>query len=34
MFDWSGENGDKSGKCQGILISCVGGNPAGIMFAK
>ena len=27
MFDWSGKNGDKSGKSQGILISCVSGNP-------
>ena len=22
MFDWSGKNGNKSGKRQGILISC------------
>ena len=28
MFDRSGENADKSGKSQGILISCVSGNPA------
>ena len=28
MFDWSGKNADKSGKSQGILISCVSGNPA------
>ena len=27
MFDWSGKNGDKSGKSQGILISCVSGKP-------
>ena len=27
MFDWSGRNTDKSGKGQGILISCVSGNP-------
>ena len=27
MFDWSGKNGKKSGKSQGILISCVSGNP-------
>ena len=27
MFDWSGENADRSGKSQGILISCVSGNP-------
>ena len=27
MFDWSGKNGDMSGKSQGILISCVSGNP-------
>ena len=27
MFDWSGKNGDKSGKSQGILISFVSGNP-------
>ena len=27
MFDWSGENGGKSGKSQGILIYCVSGNP-------
>ena len=31
MFDWSGKNGDKSGKrlgkSQGILTSCVSGNP-------
>ena len=27
MYDWSGKNGDKSGKSQGILISCVSGNP-------
>ena len=26
MFDWSGKNEDKSGKSQGILISCVSGN--------
>ena len=26
MFDWSEENGDKSGESQGILISCVSGN--------
>ena len=28
MFDWSGKNADTSGKGQGILISCVSGNPA------
>ena len=28
MFDWSGINADKSGKSQGILKSCVSGNPA------
>ena len=28
MFDRSGKNADKSGKSQGILISCVSGNPA------
>ena len=27
MFDWSGKNADKSGKSQGILISCVSGKP-------
>ena len=27
MFDWSGKNEDRSGKSQGILISCVSGNP-------
>ena len=27
MFDWSGKNGNKSGKSQGILISCVSGYP-------
>ena len=27
MFDWSGKNAAKSGKSQGILISCVSGNP-------
>ena len=27
IFDWSGKNGNKSGKSQGILISCVSGNP-------
>ena len=31
MFDWSWKNADKSGKrsgkSQGILISCVSGNP-------
>ena len=27
MFDWSGKNGDKSGKSQGIWISCVSYNP-------
>ena len=31
MFDWSGKNGNKSGKksgkSQGILKSCVSGNP-------
>ena len=27
MFDWSGKNADESGKSQGILISCVSGNP-------
>ena len=26
MFDWSGKNGNKSGKSQGILISCMSGN--------
>ena len=26
MFDCSGENGDTSGKGQGILIPCVSGN--------
>ena len=31
MFDWLGENGDKSGKSQGILISCVSGNPDSIL---
>ena len=28
MFDWTGKNEDKSWKSQGILISCVSGNPA------
>ena len=32
MFDWSGDNGDMSGKklgkSHGNLISCVSGNPA------
>ena len=32
MSDWSGDNGDMSGKklgkSQGNLISCVSGNPA------
>ena len=28
MFNWSGKNGDKSGKSQGIMKSCVSGNPA------
>ena len=34
MFDWSGKNADKSGKGQGILISCVSGNPDnnGMLF--
>ena len=27
MFDWLGKNAGKSGKSQGILISCVSGNP-------
>ena len=27
MFTWSRENGDKSGKSQGSLKSCVSGNP-------
>ena len=27
MFDWSGKNANKSGESQGILISCVSGNP-------
>ena len=27
MLVWSGKNGDKSGKNQGILISCVSGKP-------
>ena len=27
MFDWLGKYRDKSGKSQGILISCVSGNP-------
>ena len=27
MFDWSGKNGDNSGKSQGILISCMRCNP-------
>ena len=30
MFDWSGKNADKSGKGQGILISCVSGNPVTV----
>ena len=33
MFDWSGKNGNKSGKSQGILISCVSGNPEFIYSA-
>ena len=32
MFDWSGENADKSEKSQGILISCVSDNPAHILL--
>ena len=28
MLGWSGENGEKSGKSQGILILCASGNPA------
>ena len=31
MFDWSGKNGDKSGKSQGILISCVSGNAVWVL---
>ena len=27
MFYWSVKKGDKSDKSQGILISCVSGNP-------
>ena len=27
VFDWSGKNEDKSGKSQGILITCVSGKP-------
>ena len=27
MINWSGKNGDESGKSQGILKSCVSGNP-------
>ena len=32
MFDWSGKNGDKSGKSQGILIYCVSGNPVKVFL--
>ena len=32
MFDWSGKNADKSGKSQGILISCVSGNPEALSY--
>ena len=27
MFDWWGKNENKSAKSQGILVSCVSGNP-------
>ena len=30
MFDWSWKSGGKSGKSQGILISCVSGNPVTV----
>ena len=33
MFYWSGKNGNKSGKSQEILISCVSGNP-GCFFSE
>ena len=32
MFDWSGKNGDTSEKSQGILISCMSGNPAIVVL--
>ena len=32
MFDWSGKNGNKSGKSQGILKSRVSGNPDSITY--
>ena len=34
MFDWSGKNGDESGKSQGILISRVSGSPVKILELK
>ena len=34
MFNWSGKNGDKSGKSQGILLSCVSGNPVTLKQAS
>ena len=34
MFDWSGDNRDEAGKSQGILISCVSGNPDNIHGSK
>ena len=33
MFDWSGENRNKSGKNQGIMISCVSGNSVSLLQA-
>ena len=32
MFDWSRKNGNQSGKSQGILISCVSGNPVVLIY--
>ena len=34
MFDWSGKHGNKSGKSQGILISCASGNPEYSVFSN
>ena len=34
MIDWSGKNGDESGKSQRISISCVSGNPVTICFMR
>ena len=31
LFEWSGKNGGKSGNSQGILLSCVSGDPVTML---